>query len=255
MCATRSSCARTARVDRRVRVAVDVAPQRRDAVEVGVAVGVVERAALGALDDQRVLLGPALLLRERVPEHPLVDVLRARAWSWRRTLGAGPDETATPSRAGRALSPSGADRQQPIGERALMPGDRPLAEIRRTLHAAEPRSAALDALAHLRRLAVDRDEQRAKARRRAVGVDRAVVRPAARARRAPSGRTARRSPRLRRRRDRAHPRARARPRRRGPAPARDRAARHDSRPAADRAGATPTSLRAPCAACPSRRWP
>ncbi len=60
-------------VDRRMAVAVDVAPQRRDAVEIAVAVRVVERATLGALDDQRLLLAPALLLGERVPERPLVD--------------------------------------------------------------------------------------------------------------------------------------------------------------------------------------
>ena len=68
MCATRSSCVADGRVDARMAVAVDVAPQRRDAVDVGVAVGVPERAALGALDDQRVLVAPALLLGERVPE-------------------------------------------------------------------------------------------------------------------------------------------------------------------------------------------
>ena len=43
-------------VDRRVAVAVDVAPQRRDAVDVGVPFGVVERRALGALHDDRRLL-------------------------------------------------------------------------------------------------------------------------------------------------------------------------------------------------------
>jgi hypothetical protein len=55
-------------VDRRVAVAVDVAPQRRDAVDVGVAGRVVERAALGALDQHRRLGLPPSLLGERVPE-------------------------------------------------------------------------------------------------------------------------------------------------------------------------------------------
>jgi len=50
-------------------------PQRARPVEVGVAVGVVERAALGALDQQRRLLGrPALLLREGVPEMGTVQL-------------------------------------------------------------------------------------------------------------------------------------------------------------------------------------
>ena len=61
-------------VDGRVAVAVDGAPQRRDAVDVGVAVGVVERAALGALDHQRRLLLPAALLRERVPDVRAVEL-------------------------------------------------------------------------------------------------------------------------------------------------------------------------------------
>ena len=53
---------------------MDVAPQRRDAVEVLVAVGVVEAAALRALDEHDVLVvGPALLLGERVPEDAAVE--------------------------------------------------------------------------------------------------------------------------------------------------------------------------------------
>jgi hypothetical protein len=59
-------------VDQVMAVAMDVAPQRGDAVDVGVPVGVVERRALGALDDQGRLLRPALLLRERVPEEVTV---------------------------------------------------------------------------------------------------------------------------------------------------------------------------------------
>ena len=55
-------------VDARVRVAVNVAPQRRDAVDVAVAVDVDQVGALAALDDHRVLLGPAALLGERMPE-------------------------------------------------------------------------------------------------------------------------------------------------------------------------------------------
>ena len=55
-------------VDPRMAMAVHVAPQRRDAVDVAAAVGVDQVGALAALDDQRVLLLPALLLRERMPE-------------------------------------------------------------------------------------------------------------------------------------------------------------------------------------------
>ncbi len=55
-------------VDVGVAVAVDVAPERRDAVDVAVAVRVDQVGALRALDDRRVLDGPAELLRERVPD-------------------------------------------------------------------------------------------------------------------------------------------------------------------------------------------
>ena len=41
------------RVDRRVAVAVDVAPQRRDAVDVAAAVGVDQVGALAGLDRER----------------------------------------------------------------------------------------------------------------------------------------------------------------------------------------------------------
>src|SRR2546421_248240 len=60
-------------VDRRVSVAVDVAPQRGDAVDVRVAVGVIEVRALGVVDYHGGLLGaPLLLLGERVPQMPAV---------------------------------------------------------------------------------------------------------------------------------------------------------------------------------------
>src|SRR4051794_36017291 len=49
-------------------VAMHVAPQRRNAVDVAAAFGVDERRPLGALDDDRLLLDPALLLGERVPD-------------------------------------------------------------------------------------------------------------------------------------------------------------------------------------------
>jgi hypothetical protein len=55
-------------VDVVVAVAVHVAPQRGDAVDVAPAIGVDQVGALGALHDQRRLLLPAPLLREGVPE-------------------------------------------------------------------------------------------------------------------------------------------------------------------------------------------
>ena len=72
--ATRSSCSRTARVDRRVAMAVDVAPERRDAVEVAAALGVDQVGALAALDHQRLFLAPALLLGERVPDVVAIEL-------------------------------------------------------------------------------------------------------------------------------------------------------------------------------------
>ena len=62
------------RVDRRVAVAVDVAPERGDAVDVAAAVGVDQVGALAALDHQRLFLAPALLLGEGVPEVVLVEL-------------------------------------------------------------------------------------------------------------------------------------------------------------------------------------
>src|ERR1035441_8747257 len=54
-------------VDRRVAMTVDVAPQRRDAVDVGAAVGVVQIGSLGPFDHQRgLILAPALLLSEGI---------------------------------------------------------------------------------------------------------------------------------------------------------------------------------------------
>src|SRR5438105_4251967 len=50
-------------------VPVHVAPQRRDAVDVRVAVGVVQIGALRVVDHERELLGaPRVLLGERMPE-------------------------------------------------------------------------------------------------------------------------------------------------------------------------------------------
>jgi hypothetical protein len=51
---------------------VDVAPQRGDAVQVAAAVHVDEVAALAALDDKRLLLLPAPLLGERMPQEGVV---------------------------------------------------------------------------------------------------------------------------------------------------------------------------------------
>ena len=67
-CATRSSWSRTAASIARVAVAVHVAPQRGDAVDVAPALGVDQVGALGALDDHRLLVGPSALLGERMPE-------------------------------------------------------------------------------------------------------------------------------------------------------------------------------------------
>src|ERR1035437_5905025 len=56
-------------VDRQVAMPVDVAPQRRDAVDVGAAIGVVQVGALSLLDHERgFVFAPALLLGERMPQ-------------------------------------------------------------------------------------------------------------------------------------------------------------------------------------------
>ena len=60
------------RVDLRVAMAVDVAPQAAHAVDVLVAVDVGEHAALGPLDDKRLVLGH---LREGVPDVGAVPVV------------------------------------------------------------------------------------------------------------------------------------------------------------------------------------
>src|SRR5262245_123176 len=68
-------------VEFRDAVAVNVAPQRRDAVDVPVAVEILEPAALGALDDQRGLGGVGRHRRERVPDVlpiPLLQLLARR---------------------------------------------------------------------------------------------------------------------------------------------------------------------------------
>jgi hypothetical protein len=55
-------------VDGRMAVPVDVAPERRDAVDVGVALGVVEVRPVGMFDDHgRLLVLPGLLLSEGMP--------------------------------------------------------------------------------------------------------------------------------------------------------------------------------------------
>src|ERR1035441_3507337 len=56
-------------VDGRVAMTVDVAPQRRDAVNVGAAIGVVQVGSLSALDHERgFVLPPVLLLGEGMPQ-------------------------------------------------------------------------------------------------------------------------------------------------------------------------------------------
>ena len=60
-------------VDRRVAVAVDVAPERRRPVDVAGAVGGDQVGPLAALDDERILLLPAALLGERMPQVPVVE--------------------------------------------------------------------------------------------------------------------------------------------------------------------------------------
>src|SRR5262245_36537878 len=62
-------------------VAVDIAPQRRDTIDVPVAVEVLEPAALGALDDEGRLSAVGLHRRERMPDVlavPLFELLARR---------------------------------------------------------------------------------------------------------------------------------------------------------------------------------
>ena len=61
-------------VDPRVPVAVDVAPERGDAVDVAAAVGVDQIRALAPLDHERLLFRPSLLLGERMPDVALIDL-------------------------------------------------------------------------------------------------------------------------------------------------------------------------------------
>ena len=65
-CAMRSSCIAQRLIQPRVVVAVNVAPQRADAIEVAPAVGVEEEVAVARRDHQRI---PLRHLRERVPQH------------------------------------------------------------------------------------------------------------------------------------------------------------------------------------------
>jgi hypothetical protein len=56
-------------------MAVDVAPQGGDAVDVAASVAVDQIAAVGTLNDQRLLLAPFTLLGEGVPEVVVVESL------------------------------------------------------------------------------------------------------------------------------------------------------------------------------------
>ena len=69
-------------VDLRVAMAVDVAPERGDAVDVVAAVGVDQLPALGPLDRERLFLAPTLLLGERMPEVVAIElrVIHRRHW-------------------------------------------------------------------------------------------------------------------------------------------------------------------------------
>ncbi len=79
-------------VDRRVAVAMHVAPQRRGAIEEPAAVGVDELAALAGHNDGGILGHPRLLLSERVPQDRVVAVAQCGAnGGWHtpnRTVGA-----------------------------------------------------------------------------------------------------------------------------------------------------------------------
>ena len=68
-------------VDERVAVAVDVAPERGDAVDVAAPVAVDQVGALGPLDHQRLLRAPIALLGEGVPEVALVELAGGRPTS------------------------------------------------------------------------------------------------------------------------------------------------------------------------------
>ena len=72
-------------VDQGMTMAVDVAPQRRDAVDVAVSLRVHQLGALGALDHERLFAAPVPLLGERVPEVALVELAdgRGERAAWR----------------------------------------------------------------------------------------------------------------------------------------------------------------------------
>ena len=78
-------------VDLRMAMPVNVAPQRRDAVDVRVAVDVIQVGPLGAIDHERWLaLAPGLLLGERMPEVAAVggEELGGRAHPRRQLISA-----------------------------------------------------------------------------------------------------------------------------------------------------------------------
>ena len=77
-------------------MAVDVAPQRRGAVDVAGPVGRDQVGALAALDDERLLRLPAALLGERMPQMPVVEfrdpsVHPAQSYVDSRSEGGGPE--------------------------------------------------------------------------------------------------------------------------------------------------------------------
>src|SRR5947199_3689202 len=108
-------------------VTVHVAPQRRDAVDVRVAVAVVQIRALGVVDHQRRLLRtPGLLLGERMPQMAAVcgGELGGVAHARERISGAGRNSRLT---AYVALAPPALLADAPVARRAagdLRRGDR-----------------------------------------------------------------------------------------------------------------------------------
>ena len=66
-------------VDLALLVAEDVAPERRDAVEVAAAIDVDQVIAFAALDQQRLFLAIDGVRRERMPEMGVVDRLQLLA--------------------------------------------------------------------------------------------------------------------------------------------------------------------------------
>jgi hypothetical protein len=60
-------------VERRMSMAVDVAPERGDTVQIATPVGVDQLDPLGRLDHQRFLSNPITLLRERVPKMIVIE--------------------------------------------------------------------------------------------------------------------------------------------------------------------------------------